>query len=136
MSVVRGPWAAVASSWYFVLGALYFERLVIKGDLGAGSNLDYTSKYKAQRTTDHRPAMEINLMVTLDLREQAALQAALVTHGAPDCLVTLALTGACRISTLNEVRKLHDWLARARTTGEADFASLHAIERALVQFGL
>ena len=40
--------------------------------------------------------MEISLLLTLDLREQAALQAALVTHGAPDCLVTLALTGACR----------------------------------------
>jgi hypothetical protein len=80
--------------------------------------------------------MEINLLVTLDLREQAALQAALVTHGAPDCLVTLALTGACRISSLHEARKLHDWLARARTAGDADFASLHAIERALAQFGV
>ena len=40
--------------------------------------------------------MELNLLLTLDLREQAALQAALVTHGAPDALVTLALTGACR----------------------------------------
>ena len=38
--------------------------------------------------------MEIKLLLTLDLREQAALQAALVTHGAPDALVTLALTGA------------------------------------------
>ena len=38
--------------------------------------------------------MELSLLLTLDLREQAALQAALVTHGAPDALVTLALTGA------------------------------------------
>ena len=48
--------------------------------------------------------MELNLLLTLDLREQAALQAALVTHGAPDALVTLALTGACRIRRL----KRHD----------------------------
>ena len=38
--------------------------------------------------------MEISLLIVLDLREQAALQAALMTHGAPDALVTLALTGA------------------------------------------
>jgi len=44
--------------------------------------------------------MELNLLITLDLREQAALQAALVTHGAPDALVTLALTGACRIGSI------------------------------------
>jgi hypothetical protein len=80
--------------------------------------------------------MEINLLLTLDLREQAALQAALVTHGAPDCLVNLALTGACRISSLDEARKLHNWLAQARTAGETDFASLQVIERALVQFGV
>ncbi|MBA3256932.1 MAG: hypothetical protein H0T64_09835 [Pyrinomonadaceae bacterium] len=80
--------------------------------------------------------MEINLLLTLDLREQAALQAALVTHGAPDSLVTLALTGACRISSLDEARKLHDWLSQARRAGESDFASLHVIERALVQFGV
>ncbi len=80
--------------------------------------------------------MEINLLLTLDLRVQAALQAALVTHGAPDSLVTLALTGACRISSLDEARKLHNWLAEAHTAGETDFASLHAIERALVQFGV
>jgi hypothetical protein len=80
--------------------------------------------------------MEINLLLTLDLREQAALQAALVTHGAPDPLVTLALTGACRLSSLEEARNLHRWLAAARTAGDTDFASLHAIERALVQFGV
>jgi len=80
--------------------------------------------------------MEINLLLTLDLREQAALQAALVTHGAPDSLVTLALTGACRISSLDEARKLHNWIAEARTAGETDFASLHVIQRALVQFGV
>lgn len=80
--------------------------------------------------------MEINLLLTLDLREQAALQAALVTHGAPDCLVTLALTGACRISTLDEAYKLRQWLADARTGGETDFAALNVIERALVRFGV
>jgi len=80
--------------------------------------------------------MEINLLLTLDLREQAALQAALVTHGAPDTLVTLALTGACRISSLDEARRLRRWLAEARSVGETDFASLHVIEKALINFGL
>lgn len=79
--------------------------------------------------------MEINLLITLDLREQAALQAALVTHGAPDCLVTLALTGGCRIASMDEARQLKKWLAEARTAGETDFASLHVIERALIDFG-
>ena len=58
--------------------------------------------------------MEIKLLLTLDLREQAALQAALVTHGAPDALVTLALTGACRISSIEEGRQLRKWLAEAQ----------------------
>lgn len=80
--------------------------------------------------------MEMSLLLTLDLREQAALQAALVTHGAPDCLVTLALTGGCRISSLEEARKLHNWLTQARSAGDTDFASLHVIERALVSFGI
>jgi hypothetical protein len=80
--------------------------------------------------------MELNLLITLDLREQAALQAALVTHGAPDALVTLALTGGCRISTLEEARQLRRWLAEARTAGETDFASLHVIERAMIEFGV
>ncbi len=80
--------------------------------------------------------MEINLLLTLDLREQAALQAALVTHGAPDCLVTLALTGACRIPTLDEARVLRRWLAEARASGKTDFASLNVIERELVRFGV
>ena len=80
--------------------------------------------------------MELNLLLTLDLREQAALQAALVTHGAPDALVTLALTGACRIGSLEEARQLRQWLAEARTTGETDAAALHVIERALIAFGL
>lgn len=75
-------------------------------------------------------------MLTLDLREQAALQAALVTHGAPDSLVTLALTGACRIQTLDEARKLRRWLADARATGATDFASLNVIERNLIRFGI
>ena len=80
--------------------------------------------------------MELNLLLTLDLREQAALQSALVTHGAPDALVTLALTGACRISSLEEARQLRRWLAAARAAGETDFASLGAIEKAMVDFGL
>ena len=80
--------------------------------------------------------MELNLLITLDLREQAALQAALVTHGAPDALVTLALTGACRIASMEEARKLKKWLAEARTAGQSDFASLHVIEKAMVDFGL
>jgi hypothetical protein len=80
--------------------------------------------------------MEINLLLTLDLREQAALQAALVTYGAPDCLVTLALTGACRIQTLEEAKKLRRWLADARVGGNTDFATLNVIERALIRFGV
>jgi len=79
--------------------------------------------------------METKLLLTLDLREQAALQAALVTHGAPDALVTLALTGACRISSMDEARLLRKWLAEARTTGQTDFAALHVIEQALLDFG-
>jgi hypothetical protein len=80
--------------------------------------------------------MELNLLLTLDLREQAALQAALVTHGAPDALVTLALTGACRVASLEEARQLRRWLAEARTAGETDFATLQVIEKALIDFGL
>jgi hypothetical protein len=80
--------------------------------------------------------MEINLLVTLDLREQAALQAALVTHGAPDCLVLLALTGGCRIDTLEEARKLRRWLGDARASGETDVALLNTIERGLIRFGV
>jgi hypothetical protein len=80
--------------------------------------------------------MEITLLLTLDLREQAALQAALVTHGAPDCLVTLALSGACRLTTLEEARKLRRWLADSRASGATDFASLNVIERDLIRFGV
>lgn len=79
--------------------------------------------------------MELNLLLTLDLREQAALQAALVTHGAPDALVTLALTGACRIGSMEEARQLRKWLAEARTAGET-MAALHVIEKAMIDFGL
>ncbi|MCA1636021.1 MAG: hypothetical protein LC802_20595 [Acidobacteria bacterium] len=80
--------------------------------------------------------MEISLLLVLDLREQAALQAALVTHGAPDALVTLALTGACRIHTLDEGRTLRRWLADTRAAGKTDFASLNIIERELIRFGV
>ena len=79
--------------------------------------------------------MELNLLLTLDLREQAALQAALVTHGAPDALVTLALTGACRIGSMQEARQLRKWLTEARTAG-TDMAALHVIEKAMIDFGL
>jgi len=80
--------------------------------------------------------MEISLLLVIDTREQAALQAALVTHGAPDCLVTLALTGACRIASLDEARHLRRWLADTRASGKTDFASLNVIERELVRFGV
>lgn len=76
------------------------------------------------------------MVITLDKREQAALQAALVTHGAPDCLVTLALKGSCQISTLDELQRLRRWIADARIAGETDSASLNVIERSLVKFGL
>jgi hypothetical protein len=59
-----------------------------------------------------------------------------VTHGAPDSLVTLALTGACRIQTLDEARQLRHWLADTRAAGKTDFASLNVIERELIRFGV
>jgi hypothetical protein len=80
--------------------------------------------------------MELNLLLTLDLREQAALQAALVTHGAPDALVTLALTGACRLGSLQEAQQLRKWLAEARTAEESGLAPFQVIEKALVDFGV
>jgi hypothetical protein len=80
--------------------------------------------------------MEINLLLTFDMQEQAALQAALVTHGAPDSLVTLALTGACRIGTIDEARKLRRWLGDARVAGDTDIAVLNTIERGLIRFGV
>ena len=80
--------------------------------------------------------MEICLVLSLDRREQAALQAALVTHGAPDALVTLALTGACKITSIDEARQLRRWLAEARIGGDTDFVSFNAIERLLVKFGV
>jgi hypothetical protein len=80
--------------------------------------------------------MELNLLFSLDLREQAALQAALMTHAAPDALVTLALTGACRIGSLEEARQLRKWLAEGRTAADTDFAALHVIETAMIDFGL
>ena len=63
------------------------------------------------------------------------MQAALVTHGAPDALVTLALTGACRIGSFAEARQLRKWLTDARTD-QSDLASLHVIEKALIDFGV
>jgi hypothetical protein len=80
--------------------------------------------------------MEISLLLTLDRREQAALQAALLTHGAPDSLVTMALTGACKISSLDEAQRLRQWLANARTSGDTDFVSFNAIAHELAKFGV
>jgi hypothetical protein len=80
--------------------------------------------------------MEMAIVISLDKREQAALQAALVTHGAPDCLVTLAMKGTCQIATVDEAQRLRRWIADARVAGETDFASLNVIERSLVKFGL
>lgn len=80
--------------------------------------------------------VEIILLITLDLEEQAALQAALVTHGAPDSLMTLALTGACRLGTIEEARKLRHWLGDVRARGDAADAALNAIERSLLRFGV
>jgi hypothetical protein len=37
---------------------------------------------------------------------------------------------------MDEARQLRKWLAEARTAGEADFAALHVIEKALSDFGL
>lgn len=82
------------------------------------------------------PIMELNLLLTLDLREQAALQAALVTHGAPDALVTLALTGACRLGSIQEAQQLRKWLAEARTAEESGLGPFQVIEKALVDFGV
>lgn len=80
--------------------------------------------------------MEINLLLSLDRREQAALQAALLTHGAPDCLVTMALTGACKVSSLEEARNLRQWLIQAKSDGDTDSSTLHIIEGALEKFGI
>lgn len=99
----------------------------------------FTFATRARRVSglkEIKRTMELNLLMTLDLREQAALQAALVTHGAPDALVTLALTGACRLGSLDEARQLRKWLAEARTTGATDMAALHVIEKAMIDFGL
>ena len=68
-----------------------------------------TTKHKVQERRTKGYGTES--LLTLDLREQAALQAALVTHAAPDALVTLALTGACRIGSLQEARQLRKWLS-------------------------
>ncbi len=80
--------------------------------------------------------MEINLLLSLNPNEQAALQAALVTHGAPNHLVTLALTGACKIRTLAEAKALREWLQAARAAGDAEFACLEIIESGLRRFGV
>jgi len=82
------------------------------------------------------PALEINLLLSLDRREQAALQAALLTHGAPDCLVTMALTGACKISSFAEAQQLRYWLAEAQSGSDTDAGTLLVIQRALENFGI
>jgi hypothetical protein len=48
----------------------------------------------------------------------------------------MALTGACRIASLEEARRLKRWLAEARAADTADFAALEVIERALARFGI
>ncbi len=80
--------------------------------------------------------MEINLLVTIDAREQAALQSALVTHGAPECLLTLALTGACRIVNVEEAKRLRRWLADIRVANQNNVALLNSLERDLIRFGV
>ena len=80
--------------------------------------------------------MEISLFSCSMRARTASLQAALVTHGAPDCLVTLALTGACRIQTLDEARRLRRWLADSRAKGHTESAALNDIERSLIRFGV
>ena len=80
--------------------------------------------------------MEINLLLSLDRREQAALQAALLTHGAPDCLVTMALTGACKIASLEEAQQLRQWLAEAQSASDTDAGTLDTIQKALEKFGI
>ena len=55
---------------------------------------------------------------------------------APDALVTLALTGACRIASIDEARQLRKWLSEASNAEDTDFGSLHAIESALAGFGV
>jgi hypothetical protein len=82
------------------------------------------------------PTLEINLLLALDRREQAALQAALLTRGAPDCLVTMALTGACKIASLKEAQQLRQWLAEAQSGGDTDAGTLQAIQNALEKFGI
>lgn len=81
--------------------------------------------------------MEISLLLTLTLREQASLQSTLVTRGAPDALVTLAVTGACRIQSLQEARTLYDWLVQAQAQFKGnDAATLQIITDALTHFGI
>ncbi|MCP9494176.1 MAG: hypothetical protein MSG64_06950 [Pyrinomonadaceae bacterium MAG19_C2-C3] len=80
--------------------------------------------------------MEINWLVTIDAREQAALQSALVTHGAPECLVTLALTGACRIANVEEAKRLRRWLADTRVANQSNVVLLNSLERDLIRFGV
>lgn len=79
--------------------------------------------------------MEIKLIIVLDLSEQEALQAALVTHGAPESLIALALSGACRLNDLEEARKLRRWLGDARARGDTNDELLNHLERELIRFG-
>jgi hypothetical protein len=80
--------------------------------------------------------MEISILITLDLKEQAALQAALVTYGAPDSLMTLALAGGCRIPTTAEARQLKSWLADVREKSGTDYPIFKFIEDAIKEFGI
>ncbi len=88
---------------------------------------------RARRVLDRKEineaTMELNLLLTLDLREQAALQAALVTHGAPMRWLRLR----SRALVASDRWKRHDncasgWLKRARQVKQT-LPSLHVIEK-------
>jgi hypothetical protein len=50
--------------------------------------------------------------------------------------MTLALTGACRLGTIEEARSLRHWLGDARARGEMGDPAVNAIERSLLRFGV
>jgi len=54
----------------------------------------------------------------------------------PQAILVTADSESYAEGELEEARQLRKWLAEARTAGETDFASLHVIERAMIDFGL
>jgi hypothetical protein len=48
----------------------------------------------------------------------------------------MALTGACKISSVEEAKQLRQWLAEAQTGSDTDAGTLSAIQRALESFGI